>query len=1010
MAPHADVDDDRESVDVDIENDEDGSQVDVSEGSDEGEDDDDEDEDEDEELDLKKRLDEIITDLKSGSLDLRNPTQCDAFIARNSDAFRARTPENQYNLLHLLAISDKETLPPIEKLDPLVKILVRLPEDLLAARDGELKTPLYIAATRAKKMHRLLRVMCEAHANIDSILGIQCFDKETCLHFVIRKKIPQAHILYLIGLAGKETLCVKDNQGNTPLHHAVNYELCSEDQIKIVRALVAKSDASMDIANKKGLSPYRYHEETHSEANNKAKKAQQTPQRSLAKELDRGGSQGKPEGSVMDGFGRQDRWDPRQHGLPAAMPNQGPPPPRPLQRVNTMSNAPPGKYGVGSSRTAAAQVDSPKIKPTIETNEEQVAGSVDGKTLAKRPNLKNRKSSKGQSKTKDTKEETKPSPETANAIKSFLKLHYLRTRKHDAAVEFLYGPSQERQIYFDLYGCGPTISQSWIKSGVDYLRFEDVLQYVAVPQVQVESQPASQQRGSKRQLKRDGLGRTDLVFLFKWLKGERSVKTILKVIVDDLQEPAHSDEAIEAALKGMSVEDWDWRKTDLCLEVIHAVAPTARIVHLYWSGNNAILRGWSEPEGLAKLEKLEKVNLHIVRQGLETSERTNQYVRAFKERMKKHCPNVAVDSISPHPSTMERSAAQVDAQRAEQEVRHRWLITMDEFADFLQNMERSVEPPLVLEEPITVALIDDGIDINDISLQSRIVGGRSFCHRNMEQNLNQPYYVSSGGHGTAMASLICRICPSVKLYVLKLDEYVVDAGKRQITAESAAKAVVAAVDKGVHIISMSWTIERTDANAPGIALLEKAIELAANSGILMFCAATDQGAYTDRSYPAASSTKKLFKIGAAEASGTALKWLGDQKAVDFIFPGHNVVKERPGDVPIDKHTSLTGSSVATALAAGLAAVILYSVQAGALTPTGRARERGVSMDDFRALKKHNRMRDAFLEIGTTDESEKKYIAVWERFKAAVKRAEVEPRDTWIDIVTDLAALLKKRQL
>lgn len=223
------------------------------------------------------------------------------------------------------------------------------------------------------------------------------------------------------------------------------------------------------------------------------------------------------------------------------------------------------------------------------------------------------------------------------------------------------------------------------------------------------------------------------------------------------------------------------------------------------------------------------------------------------------------------------------------------------------------------------------------------------------------------------------------------------------------QAVRAAVDKGVHIISMSWTIEQTEMNAKGIAELEKAIDLAANQGILMFCAASDQGAFVDRSYPAAS-TKKLFKIGAAEATGTAFKWLGDQRAVDFIFPGHNVVKERPGDVPIDKHTSLTGSSVATALAAGLAAVILYSVQVGALTPTTRARQRGVTMDDFRALKTHNRMRDAFLEIGTTDESDKKYIAVWERFKEAVKKSESEPRDTWIDIVTDLAALLKKRQL
>jgi len=403
------------------------------------------------------------------------------------------------------------------------------------------------------------------------------------------------------------------------------------------------------------------------------------------------------------------------------------------------------------------------------------------------------------------------------------------------------------------------------------------------------------------------------------------------------------------------------------------------------------------------------VNLHV-RQGLETSERTSQYARAFKERVKKHCPNVAVNFISPHPS-MERSAAQQDAQRAEQEERHRWLVTMYEFAEFLQNMEKNVDPPLVLEEPITVALIDDGIDINDDELEKKIVGGRSFCHRDKEQNLNQPYYVSSGGHGTAMARLICRICPSVRLYVLKLNEWVVDDGKRQITAESAAKAVKAAVDKGVHIISMSWTIERTETNAKGIAELDKAIELAASEGILMFCAATDQGAYMDRSYPAASSTKKLFKIGAAEASGTAIKWLGDQRAVDFIFPGHNVaVKEQQGNGRTEKSTTLTGSSVATALASGLAAVILYMVQAGALTPTGRARQKGVTMDDFRALKKHNRMREAFLQIGTTEESEKKYIAVWDMFKEAVIKSEGEPRDMWIDIVTDMAAWLKKRQL
>lgn len=137
---------------------------------------------------------------------------------------------------------------------------------------------------------------------------------------------------------------------------------------------------------------------------------------------------------------------------------------------------------------------------------------------------------------------------------------------------------------------------------------------MAVPQVRIEpeskSQPAPQGEDHNRLREPDGKGRTDLVLLFKWLRNEKGVKTILKVIVEDLQEPAHSDEAIEDALEGAGVEDWDWRKTDLCSEVIYKVAPKARIVHLYWSGNNPTLRGWSEAEGLAKLKDLEKVILN----------------------------------------------------------------------------------------------------------------------------------------------------------------------------------------------------------------------------------------------------------------------------------------------------------------------------------------------------------------------------------------------------------------
>ena len=138
------------------------------------------------------------------------------------------------------------------------------------------------------------------------------------------------------------------------------------------------------------------------------------------------------------------------------------------------------------------------------------------------------------------------------------------------------------------------------------------MQYVEIPQLRIEttSNAANIRRARGRVPRPDGIGRTDLLCVFNGLR-EKKVNTILKVIVDDLVEPSHSDEAIEKALEKMGVEIWDWKKIDLCTEVIQKAAPNVREVHLYWSGNNALLRGWSEEGGLKRLKELAKVHLHV---------------------------------------------------------------------------------------------------------------------------------------------------------------------------------------------------------------------------------------------------------------------------------------------------------------------------------------------------------------------------------------------------------------
>jgi hypothetical protein len=213
---------------------------------------------------------------------------------------------------------------------------------------------------------------------------------------------------------------------------------------------------------------------------------------------------------------------------------------------------------------------------------------------------------------------------------------------------------------------------------------------------------------------------------------------------------------------------------------------------------------------------------------------------------------------------------------------------------------------------------------------------------------------------------------------------------------------------------MSWTIERTTSNEADIDDLESAIEAAAKAGILMFCAANDQGIARDHSFPGCGRTKNIFKIGAAEASGAMWKWVGDPADVDFIFPGHKVVKERPKDAPLEKCSTLTGSSVATAIAAGLAALVLYCVQLGALTTQDLNQQQGlrgnaVTMDDFKAITGHERMKEAFLAIGTSQTSGHKYIEVWEVFGHAPKKAKGLGKEEKIDIVAEIAGRLKTRK-
>ena len=372
-----------------------------------------------------------------------------------------------------------------------------------------------------------------------------------------------------------------------------------------------------------------------------------------------------------------------------------------------------------------------------------------------------------------------------------------------------------KEICFDLCDqLSLEITQDQIYQGFAPLQFESVLQYVAFPNLQIRKNTPRSQRG--KDVNRDGSGRDDMTVLFQFLR-EKKVKRIVRVIVADKDRDAHSDAAVEIALRSFRVEIWDWQKFDICTETIASAAPDVEEMHLYWSGKNAVLWGWSDREVLKRMKELKKIYLHTTQvrasapnrkvrglenrgklmnhtssQGLETAQRSRENVNKFKDRIGLRYPNVSIELIDENsPQKQEPSNTHTNTELEQLESRHRWLICMDNFADFIQNLQ----PESAFYEPIKIALIDDGVDMKEDALHGKVIGGRSFCLRDEKKNLNKSYYVKSGGHGTAMASLICRVCPHAKLIVLKLDEYIGQNQERQITAKSAAKVCADTQDR-----------------------------------------------------------------------------------------------------------------------------------------------------------------------------------------------------------------------
>ncbi|KAB8216491.1 hypothetical protein BDV33DRAFT_207343 [Aspergillus novoparasiticus] len=162
---------------------------------------------------------------------------------------------------------------------------------------------------------------------------------------------------------------------------------------------------------------------------------------------------------------------------------------------------------------------------------------------------------------------------------------------------------ERREIHLDLTELGHIsrpVSDSAVKDLVRGIEFESITKYVRIPSFKVVVHPHRGNRYNdqeQQQLMRKG----NVEDIFNILL-EKGVKKIISLSVDDDEDSPHSDGVIESSEK-FDIEEWDWRRKDLCSSVILKVARNARKVSLYSTGNKAVLRSWSAPDGLISLKK-----------------------------------------------------------------------------------------------------------------------------------------------------------------------------------------------------------------------------------------------------------------------------------------------------------------------------------------------------------------------------------------------------------------------
>lgn len=335
---------------------------------------------------VDQRLEEIVKSMRDGERQWKDITE----VERRGLLGRT-TNSSGPTALHILADEKPNGKYEFSGLKDLVEYLVTFDqESMLQVNENSGYTPLHFAIYHRNRA--MVKWICAACNDIDAVLkkkGTKL--KRNCIHLAIdsAKSGKDKTARSLVDLASAETLTDKDEEGNTPLALAVDYKRCKEGQIRLIEAIVERSDyyiredPERDF-NNEDQSPYMYHLATAKKVSAAAEAAKdlEEPKTAVAKPVPLAEQQ-------------QKRPEPGQRPL--------------LPRANsaaTMAHTLRARPGDAMGKTGLVLYgrDGPEHSESVPVSKTAIGVNLNH----------------------------------ANEIRRFLKKHYLRSRDQDVALKILY--------------------------------------------------------------------------------------------------------------------------------------------------------------------------------------------------------------------------------------------------------------------------------------------------------------------------------------------------------------------------------------------------------------------------------------------------------------------------------------------------------------------------------------------------------------------------------------------